>query len=237
MSVLSPQSISSPPVAFKLAGGRVRAPSNPTSPSTSFSSFSPPSRPPSRPHSRTQSQPHNPFATFSSPEPDYDYDYDQTISSSSMASTGRSNSQNGMISPPPEDDSFDGSDDENFADRISSLPMPTKSESDSDEDEEDAIRSSLLGLVMSRSAASSTISLDLQERVDALQKTNMDLGKKLVEAENTLQVRLSDHEMELEELHSKLEAAKHELNATKREEKELRAKEVCFLAFSIRSHR
>ena len=72
----------------------------------------------------------------------------------------------------------------------------------------------------------STVSLDMQERVDALQKVNADLGKKLIEAERTLQIRLSDHESELDDLHQRLETAKNELSATKREEKELRAKEV-----------
>lgn len=104
--------------------------------------------------------------------------------------------------------------------------MPRGSDSDEDSDEE---FETSLGLVMDRSAASSTISLDMQERLDAMQKTNSELGRKLMEAENTLQRRLTDHELELEEMQLRLEEAKSELSATKREEKELRTKEVCVL--------
>lgn len=133
----------------------------------------------------------------------------------------------GMISPPPSDTSFDGLDSSELFDRISSLQMPKKDGDDEDEVPSDEERRR--GLIEApRSVVSSTTSsIDMQDRVEALQKLNMDLGKKLLEAENTLQNRLSEHESELEELHSKLEAAKNELSATKREEKELRAKEVC----------
>lgn len=101
---------------------------------------------------------------------------------------------------------------------------------DSDEDSDDALETAL-GLVMERSAASSTISLAMEERLEAMQKTNTELGRKLMEAENTLSRRLTDHEMELEEMQLRLEEARVELSATKREEKELRTKEVwppCF---------
>lgn len=98
---------------------------------------------------------------------------------------------------------------------------PRSDDSDSDGDDD-----SMLGLVMDRSAASSTVSMDLQERLDALQRMNTDLGRKLVEAERTLQNKLAEHELELEEMQSRLEEVKSELSATKREEKELRSKEV-----------
>jgi phage shock protein A len=98
------------------------------------------------------------------------------------------------------------------------------SDSDSSDDEEDP---TMLGLVLDRSAASSTVSMEPLERLDALQKANADLGRKLMEAERTLQSKLADHENELEEMQGRLEEAKSELTATKREEKELRAKEVC----------
>jgi phage shock protein A len=81
-------------------------------------------------------------------------------------------------------------------------------------------------LIYDRSATSSTASLEPTERLDALQRINTDLSKKLIEAERTLQNRLTEHEMELEEMQSRLEEAKIELTATKKEEKELRAKEV-----------
>lgn len=46
-----------------------------------------------------------------------------------------------------------------------------------------------------------------------------------MEAERTLQIKLNEHDTELEEMQAKLEELKSELTATKREEKELRAKE------------
>ena len=52
-----------------------------------------------------------------------------------------------------------------------------------------------------------------------------------MEAERTLQHKLSEHELELEELQSRLEEARSELAHTKREEKELRSKDVCFFFF------
>ena len=132
------------------------------------------------------------------------------------------NRQTGLMSPPQSDASFD--DEQGFHEQISSLPMPRKgedSDSDSELDEE-----ALLGLVMDRSAASSTVSLDMEQRLEALQRLNTDLGRKLLEAERTLQNRLADHEQELEEMQIRLEEARSELSATKREEKELRSKEV-----------
>ena len=80
---------------------------------------------------------------------------------------------------------------------------------------------------MDRSAASSTISLDYEQRIEALQRVNTELGRKLVDAERMLQIKLAEHESELEDMESRLEEFKSELSATKREEKELRSKEVC----------
>ena len=111
--------------------------------------------------------------------------------------------------------------DDTFMKSISSLPMPHVS-SDSDEDEED----SALGLVMDRSAASSTVSMEPMDRLDALQRSNADKTRKLMEAEQTLQNKLTEHELELEEMQGRLEEMRSELSATKREEKELRSKEV-----------
>jgi len=109
-----------------------------------------------------------------------------------------------------------------FEKTVTSLPMPRmSSDSDSDDSDDD----SSLGLVLDRSTASSTASMEPLERLEALQRVNADLGKKLVEAERTLQRKLSDHESELEEMEARLEEAKSELSAAKREEKELRNKE------------
>lgn len=101
--------------------------------------------------------------------------------------------------------------------------MP-RSASDSDSDDENE---SSLGLVMERSAASSTVSLEATERLEALQKANAELGRKLIEAERTLENRLNEHDMDLDEMQGRLEELKSELTSTKREEKELRTKEVC----------
>ena len=125
------------------------------------------------------------------------------------------------MSPPPSDLS-DSYDEDSFANTINSLQMPRTS-TDSDSDDDDA---SALGLIMDRSAASSTISLDFEQRIEALQRVNTELARKLVDAERTLQTKLAEHESELEEMESRLEEVKSELSATKREEKELRSKEV-----------
>jgi hypothetical protein len=112
-------------------------------------------------------------------------------------------------------------DNENIMSSISSLPMPRASD-DSDSDGED----SSLGLVLDRSTSSSTVSMEPLERLEGLQRANTDLSRKLMEAEQTLQRKLTDHELELEEMQSRLEEVRSELSATKREEKELRSKEV-----------
>lgn len=95
------------------------------------------------------------------------------------------------------------------------------SDSDSGSDDERA-----LGLVHERTITSSTMSLDLQERFEALQKVNEELRRKLVDAEETLQRKLSEHESDLESFQQRIEEMKAELSSTKRQEKELRAKEV-----------
>ena len=113
-----------------------------------------------------------------------------------------------------------------FIDSISSLPMPRRSASDSGTDSDSEDESSL-GLVLDRSATSSTVSLEPLDRVDALQKANVELSRKLIEADRALQNKLMEHDNDLEEMQARLEELKTELTATKREEKELRAKEVC----------
>ncbi|TBU62721.1 hypothetical protein BD310DRAFT_974124 [Dichomitus squalens] len=213
------ESVSSSPSAYARTPGRSRAPSNPTSPTFSSpplakSISSPPfGAPPSRPHSRAQSQPQGHFTSMDS--------FGQNDYYGSSPERENDNRQTGLLSPPPSDNSFD--DEQGFHEQISSLPMPRQgddSDSDSELDEE-----ALLGLVMDRSAASSTVSLDMEQRLEALQRLNTDLGRKLLEAERTLQNRLAEHEQELEDMQIRLEEARSELSATKREEKELRSKE------------
>jgi predicted RNase H-like nuclease (RuvC/YqgF family) len=135
-----------------------------------------------------------------------------------------------MRSPSTElDDDYTRTGD-SFLHSVSSLQMP-RAPSDSDSDNEEFS----LGLVPDRSAASSTVSMEPQERLEALQRANTELGRKLVEAEQTLQNKLSEHEMELEEMQSRLEEVRSELSATKREEKELRSKEVCWIILAWRN--
>ena len=100
-------------------------------------------------------------------------------------------------------------------------------EEDDDDAEESDASDDRYRIPETRSAASSTASIEVEERLEALNRLNQDLARKLVEAERTLQTRLSDHEQELEEMQVRLEDAKVELSATRREEKELRSKEVC----------
>ena len=95
--------------------------------------------------------------------------------------------------------------------------------SDTDSDGENPT----LGLVFDRSAHSSTASLEPLERLEALQRANMELDRKLREAERTLLRKATEHEQEMEELQSRYDESKSELASTKREEKELRVKEVC----------
>ena len=161
-----PQSLGPPSSFNRSTSGRVRAPSNPTSPSTSSNdlnnSFSPIGSPPysggptfSRPHSRAQSQPINNFGYdehgYSSPD-----DNNHTLNASHSNPGGT------------------------FMDSISSLPVPRANGNgdDTDSDHED----SLLSLVIDRSM----VSLEPLNRLDALQRANADLNRKCMEAERTL---------------------------------------------------
>ena len=190
----------------------MHGPSNPTSPSTSYNDLGPfsPGSPPlgatiSRPHSRAQSQPQNSFPTSH-----FDHGYSSPDDSNNHTMR-RSRSQYGYY-----DDSFD-----------SSVPIPRASTSDSDdEDEIDA------GLVLDRNNASS-ISLELHDRLDALQRNNEELSRKLLEAEKTLQDKLANYDMELDEAQHKLEELRSELSASNREEKDLRTKDVRSISPSL----
>lgn len=203
--------------------GRSRAPSNPTTPMTRTMSSPEYGGSYSRPHSRAQSQPHSSFASFDSSPGDYRY---------GSSPEREQDLRTGLLSPPPSDQSESSFDEEQYLGRISSLPMPSGPGSDSDSD---GGEDSTLGLVLDRSTASSTVSMEQQEQLDTLKRINTDLSRKLAEVERTLQGRLADREQELEDLQGRLEEVKNELTATKREEKELRSKEVstsnCVLHF------
>ena len=73
---------------------------------------------------------------------------------------------------------------------------------------------------------SSTISLDMHDRIDALQKVNDDLHRKVYEAEEIVRRKMAEHDSDVEALQQRIEELKLEISATKRQEKELRAKDV-----------
>ena len=107
-----------------------------------------------------------------------------------------------------------------FLSSISSLPI-AKHDDDSDSDEE--VQNIL---VYDQSAAPSNASMDSQERVDVLNKTIDELRKKLADAENGLNRKVNELELELEEAQEKVEELKAELVSARKEEKELKSKEV-----------
>jgi chromosome segregation ATPase len=118
-------------------------------------------------------------------------------------------------------------DEMSFLSSISSLPAPKQDgDSDSDEEVENV-------LVYERSLVPSNASMDSQERVDVLNKTIDELRKKLVDTEKGLNRKVNDLEMELEEAQEKLEELKTELVAGRKEEKELKSKEVRPFSFSM----
>lgn len=169
----------------------------------SFSPGSPDFGRRSRPHSRAQSQPQN---TFNNNLFDGYSSPDDTVK--------RPGARYG----------YDFND--SFGNVVSTLTMP-RSGDDSDDDDMDA------GLVHDRSIALSTVSMEVSERIEALTRTNDQLGRKVVELETTLQNKLAEHELELEETHQRLEELRSELSASNREEKELRAKDVCAIFFYL----
>ena len=82
---------------------------------------------------------------------------------------------------------------------------------------------------MDCSMKSSMVSLEPLDRLNALQRANVDLNMKCMEAEQMLQHKTLEHEHKLEKLQSWLEEVRSELAHIKSEEKELRSKDVCFL--------
>lgn len=182
--------------------------------SPELNSFSPVTSPSvsgshSRPHSRAQSQPQSHFSNISG------YHY----SSSDDRGYG---SPDDNTEPNPLYDYRGRRNDDAFMQSVSTLPMPRGSDDSDSESEED----SSLGLVLDRTTTSSTVSMEPMDRLDALQRANTELGRKLMDAERTLRNKLSEHELELEDMQGRLEEMRSELSATKREEKELRSKEV-----------
>ncbi|KAJ4491322.1 hypothetical protein C8J55DRAFT_469380 [Lentinula edodes] len=118
--------------------------------------------------------------------------------------------------------------DYDLVDSISRIPMPHSSDSDDSDDDQDG--NTYTHFVFDpehgpRSTTSSTASLLPGERLEALSRANTELAKRLQDAERTLSRKIGEHESELEELQYKLEELRSELARSKRDEKELRAKE------------
>jgi hypothetical protein len=107
-----------------------------------------------------------------------------------------------------------------FLSSIGSFVMPKRDDGSDSDDEVQNI------LVYDRSIAPSNASMDSQERVDVLNKTIDELRKKLSDTEKGLNRKVNDLELELEEAQEKLEELKAELVAGRKEEKELKSKEV-----------
>ena len=73
--------------------------------------------------------------------------------------------------------------------------------------------------------------MEIHDRLDALTRANEELIRKKMEAEQALQNKLAEHDMELDENQQRLEELRSELNSSNREEKELRAKDVSGFSF------
>ena len=100
--------------------------------------------------------------------------------------------------------------------------VDSSSESESDDGED-----STFAFIRDRN--DSMASLASIEREEALQRANQDLSRRVVEQDRVLQRKISEHEAELEQLEIALEETKQELSSSKREEKELRAKEAKYI--------
>ncbi|KAF8323255.1 hypothetical protein DL93DRAFT_2223196 [Clavulina sp. PMI_390] len=72
----------------------------------------------------------------------------------------------------------------------------------------------------------SMFSINTNDRVDELERINSEQAKKLKEVQKTLEEKMSAHETEIEELMVQKEEIESELAASRREEKELRLKDV-----------
>lgn len=139
--------------------------------------------------------------------------------SSASRPGSRSGRQGGGYSSPEE--GYDpNTSHEHFMASISSLPLPRHLQDDDEHDSDD----DTMGLIHDRRA--SMISLEDHDKIEVLQKTNDELARKLYEIENTLTQRITEHENELEDSQARLDEVHSELAATKKEEKELRSKEV-----------
>ncbi|KAF9519695.1 hypothetical protein BS47DRAFT_1079712 [Hydnum rufescens UP504] len=111
-----------------------------------------------------------------------------------------------------------------------SSPPPSDMNSDPDSDEDNIHDRDADPTIHSRdrihSISTTSLVTSPEDRLEALQRANAELAKKLRDASRELEHKLSDHEGEIEEMQTRIEDLRYELAASKREEKELRLKAV-----------
>jgi predicted RNase H-like nuclease (RuvC/YqgF family) len=96
---------------------------------------------------------------------------------------------------------------------------PDEENDDEDDDDND-------GVPIWHGRGLSNASMEDETLIQALKSANIELNKKLKEAEDTLERRIAEYDEELGELTNRIEDLKSELNSAKRDDKELRAKDV-----------
>ena len=77
-----------------------------------------------------------------------------------------------------------------------------------------------------RSSLSSVSSVASGDRVDELEKVRQDAMKRSVELQQKLEEKMSEYQLEMEEVHARKEELEAELDASKRDEKESHLKDV-----------
>ncbi|KAJ1307389.1 hypothetical protein OPQ81_001494 [Rhizoctonia solani] len=172
--------------------------------------------------SRRKSNPVSPHLSSSTSLPFPPSSYNSTLSPDSSFSSARRSQ------------SFDQSLSQTLVDSFSSHSQKSKTSpnnpslqfsSESDTEPEDAEDDDENTHHYVRTALSSDASLQPQDIVEALQKTNAELSRKAAESERRMQNRLAERETEIADLEAQLDDLKTELSTSRREEKELRIKE------------
>jgi len=101
--------------------------------------------------------------------------------------------------------------------------MPTH---DSDSESENEDEETAMGRILTRSTASSTVSMEQSERLEALERHERELTRRLQESERTYQGKMATYEDEIAMLETRIEELKDEVAQHLRDEKDLRSKEV-----------
>ena len=103
------------------------------------------------------------------------------------------------MSPPPSDRDMSFDDDDGPISSLQLPPHPGSDDEGSDDDDPTLLR------VHERIPTMSTASLDMAERIDALQRINDELRRKLSDTEDNLQKRLAEREAEIEDMQQHLD--------------------------------